>query len=119
MQEARVDPSAERVARNDAMFRDANERIERRAAEAEVDRVPFICECADASCTQIVRLTIREYEDIRRDPTHFVNVPGHEATGGPHVRVVGTGDGFVVVEKLGAVAEIVERLDPRGAHRDE
>lgn len=112
--EARVDPSADRVARDDAMFRDANERIKKSAAAAEIERVPFICECADARCTQIVRLTIAEYETIRSDPTHFLNVPGHEATGGPHVRVVANGNGFVVVEKLGEAAEIVEVLDPRG-----
>jgi hypothetical protein len=113
MQEAGVNRIAERVARNDAMFRDANEEIARSAVDADVERAPFICECADPGCTQIVRLTVGEYEALRRNPTHFVNVPGHQDSAQGYVRVVSSGDGFVVVEKLGEVAEIVEELDPR------
>lgn len=109
-----TDPTAERVARNDATFRDANELIEQTAKQADVERVPFICECADPHCTEIVRLTLREYEAVRADPTHFMGVPGHEGHADGYARVIGDGEGYAVVEKLGEAAEIVEQLDARG-----
>ena len=40
----------ERIARNDSIFRDANEQINASAREHDTDEeqaVPFICECAD------------------------------------------------------------------------
>ena len=76
--------------------------------------MPFICECADPACTELVRLTFAEYEDVRADSRHFVNAPGHEVNADGYGRVVSRHDGYVVVEKLGAAAKIVEQLDPRG-----
>src|SRR4051812_33429331 len=105
--------SAERVAKNDATFRSANEKIERRAHEIAVEVVPFICECADPGCMEIVRLTLDEYEEIRAVPTHFLNAPGHEAAAGPHGRVFAERAGYVIVEKLGEAARIVRELDER------
>ena len=48
----------ERIAKNDAKFREANERISAAAEEHAVEgmRIPFICECADPTCMEIVRL---------------------------------------------------------------
>ena len=60
---------ADQVARNDAIYRAANERIEAAAEEYEVaGPIPFICECADATCTNIVLLTLTQYERIRAHP---------------------------------------------------
>jgi hypothetical protein len=105
--------SAERAALNDATFRNANEGIEERAELLDFEPAPFLCECADETCTQIIRLTLREYEEIRSEPTHFVNVPGHQVTAGPHVRVVTEREGYVIVEKVGVAGEIVADLDER------
>jgi hypothetical protein len=113
------DLSAERIAKNDATFRDANERIQATAeTHGLTDSIPFICECAAPECSTIVRLSADEYEEIRRDSTHFLNAPGHHTAGGPHVRVVEAREGYELVEKLGRAAEIVEELDPRGGVRD-
>ncbi len=105
--------SAERVALNDATFRNANEAIEGKAASLRIDPVPFLCECADRACTDVIRLSWKEYEEIRSDPTHFVNVPGHDASAGPHARVVEQREGYVIVQKLGVAADIVSDLDER------
>src|SRR3954471_314244 len=73
--------SAERIARNDAIFRNANEGISEAAEAAEIeDRVPLICECADPACREIVQMSMQEYREIREDPRLFWNVPGHEAS---------------------------------------
>ena len=105
--------SAERVALNDATFRNANEGIEEKAEELDFDPAPFLCECADESCSEVVQLKLSEYEEVRSESTHFFNVPGHQVTGGPHVRVIDVRDGYVIVEKLGVAAEIVTDLDER------
>jgi hypothetical protein len=110
-----VNPTAERVAKNDATFRDANEGIAAAARRAAFDRVPFICECAEPTCTTIVRLTLDEYEQVRSSPRHFLSAPGHEETAAGLGAVVARAEGYVVVEKLGEAGEIVEQLDPRSA----
>jgi len=67
----------ERIARNDSIFRDANEQINAKAKEHATDEeqaVPFICECADEHCTTIVPLSLAEYEDVRTDSRQFLTV---------------------------------------------
>ena len=59
----------ERKALNEGTFRDANERLER-AAEGILDGadetpVPFLCDCPRMDCTEVVLLTLREYERVR------------------------------------------------------
>lgn len=107
-----MDMSAERVARNDSAFRAANEEIEAAGVRAGVEPVPFLCECADTSCTQIVRLALDEYEAVRANPRTFLNVVGHEVNAGPHGKVVQRFDGYVVVEKVGEAGVITEALAP-------
>ena len=102
----------ERIARNDAIFREANDRIGDAAEHHQVDmRVPFICECADSSCREIIPLMLADYAQIRSDPRHFLNVAGHEASAQGWVEVVARTDGHVTVEKLGLAGEIVEELE--------
>jgi hypothetical protein len=100
----------ERIARNNATFRDANEHIGAAAGAYGIDSpVPFICECADARCSAIVRLTLEQYEEVRADSRHFLNVPGHEDA----AEIVAVRDGYVIVEKLGRAGDIVDALDER------
>jgi hypothetical protein len=107
------------VARNESTFREANERIERRAAEAALELVPFLCECADTACTGVVRLSLAAYESVRRDGRCFLNVPGHERASHGYARVVEHHDGYVVVEKTAEAGELAAELDPRdGTARD-
>lgn len=107
-----VPESAERVARNDATFREANERIRAAAEDFAVEaKVPFICECAAEECAAIVRLRLDEYERIRADGRLFVNAPGHEAAAGPHARVVARADTYVTVEKVGRAGRVADALD--------
>ena len=110
------DPIAARVARNDARFREANERISSTAESMELDRsevLPFLCECAEESCTTVLQLSQDEYEAVRAHPTHFINARGHADHGRGWVRVVDEFDRYTVVEKVGEAAEIVAELDPR------
>jgi hypothetical protein len=105
------DPSAERVARNDHTFRAANDRIRTAADEHGFpDTIPFLCECPDETCTEIVRLTREQYTSIRGDRRRFVNAPGHTREDLGHERIVERADGFEVIEKVGEAGELSERL---------
>jgi hypothetical protein len=55
-----------------------------------------VCECSDPACVEKVRLTRAEYGDVRRHPTRFFLVPGHEALVD---RIVEMKPRFTVVEK--------------------
>lgn len=106
--------TAERVGRNNAAFRKANESVRDRAVEHGLgdERLPFICECTDERCTTIVRLTLAEYEEVRSDSTHFINTPGHQEDP-THGQVVREGEGYVVFEKAGEAARLAQDLDAR------
>ena len=95
------DSLRERIAKNNYTFREANEQIRAKADEydAPVERVPFLCECPMPSCTQILRLTLAEYESVRADPNHFFTFPGHEQADALVARVVSREDDYVIVEK--------------------
>jgi hypothetical protein len=70
--------SDERVPKNDAKFREANERIYGSAREYDVaEAIPFLCECADPRCMAIIRLSAAEYDRIRADARRFFGAPGH------------------------------------------
>jgi hypothetical protein len=104
----------ERMAANEATFREANERIHERARELEFEPpVPFLCECGEASCRVIVRLTRAQYEAVRDGGTRFLIAPSHEATAAAAGSVVERNDGYVVVEKTGRAGEVAEARDPR------
>ena len=105
----------ERVARNDALFREANEGIEDAATKYEVlDQIPFICECADGDCRELLILSIEEYEEIRQNPRHFLNAPGHVRSAKGAAEVVTDHGRYTIVAKTGHAGDVVERLDPRG-----
>jgi hypothetical protein len=105
--------SAERVAFNDDLFRKANERIREKAAALGVaDRgLPFICECAEPSCTEVLLINTDAYREIRSHPRWFLNAPGHEVAAQGWAEVVERHDGYVVAEKIGRAGEVVEALD--------
>jgi hypothetical protein len=112
---------AERVARNDATFRDANEQISDVAESMQLKDdglLPFICECADMSCTEIIRVTASEYEAVRQSPVLFMYARGHERNGLGWSRVVGEFDRYTVVEKVGQAAEVAAELDPRSTEAE-
>ena len=108
-----VGRSVEQAAKNEAAFRKVNERIEEKADELELGEVPtpFLCECEDERCTQVVLLRRTEYEEVRAHPRRFVVSPGHEDGDS---RLIQDGD-FAVIEKQGKEGELVEQQDPRSA----
>jgi hypothetical protein len=106
-----TDESAERVARNNDIFRRANEEIRATADLLGFDApIPFLCECSNERCTEVVRLPAAEYAEIRSHPRRFVTAPGHQAEADGHERVVERRDGYETTEKVGEAGEIAEEL---------
>ena len=103
---------AERAAQNESTFRGANETLEERAETITGGRrpTPYLCECEDERCTQVILLTRDQYEAIRANPRTFVLAVGHES---PDDRVLKEGPTFTIVEKTGEEGELVEQQDPR------
>ena len=106
--------SPQRKAANEARFREANEKQQGAAARilgGGDQLVPFLCECADRSCTSVVQLTLREYEAVRATPTDGLATNGHED---PTIEdVVATTERFTQTRKTGAAGEAFAKLDPR------
>jgi hypothetical protein len=103
----------ERIGRNEASFREINERLNRGLAQVPhtPELLELICECGNQQCEQHVQLTAREYERVRADSRHFAVVPGHIIP--DTERVVTSGDRFDVVEKQGESVELADERDPR------
>lgn len=96
------------------MFREVNERIEGLAETFGLEAQPLdlICECGETSCTQQIRMTSREYETLRKEPTLFAVYPGHEI---PDVEtIVDRRDGYDVIRKHeGEPARVARETDKR------
>ena len=106
----------ERRARNEALFREVNERIEsisRELTDREraLQRLQFVCECGREDCTDVLDATIAEYEAVRANARRFLVLPGHDQT--ETARVVERTSRFFVVEKLGIAGEVAIERDPR------
>ena len=109
--EEREQKRKDRLARNEALFREVNERVEEVGDRAGLDMIDFICECGDSDCTAAISLTESEYEQIRTDPVLFAVLPGHAI---PDVEdIVSEADRFQVVRKHQEEGEIARTTDPR------
>jgi hypothetical protein len=103
---------AERRVHNESVFRNANERIDQSARQLAVgDPVPFICECGEESCRELIHLSTEEYERIRSHPARFLVLRGHETP--EDEEVVDGGARHVIVEKTGPAEGLAARADPR------
>lgn len=102
----------QRIAANEAVFREVNEGIARgRWPGEESSAVSFRCECARLGCNQMIELTLPQYEAVRAHSRQFVVVTGHEL---PEAEtVVESRPGYTVVEKRDEGGELAESTDPR------
>jgi hypothetical protein len=96
-------------------------RTENEAIQASADKlamlgpIPFVCECADRNCAEIVRLSFDEYEAIRQYPCRFFNISGHETTSvaAAAERIIAVAGELTVVEKIGVAGELAAAAHER------
>jgi hypothetical protein len=109
-----MDERERRIGLNEAVFREANERIQElnETFATFTDELVLVCECGDGKCVEQITMPPGAYEELRADPAHFAVAPGHEI---PDVeRVIAQRDGYDVVRKSeGEPQRIAEVTDPR------
>jgi hypothetical protein len=112
-----VDARDERVARNEAMFRTVNRELEQASREAggdADDQLEILCECGQEGCSEMLTLTISDYDQSHGQRDRFVILPGHEDS--DLERIVTRKEHYVIVDKFGEAEEIVEAEEgPEGA----
>jgi hypothetical protein len=96
----------QRLAENQALFREINERIGASAEEQGADShaYEFVCECSSLECFGRFELTLYEYGRVRERDQRFVVLNGHEQT-----------DVEDVVERRGVVTIVAKRGGAAGA----
>lgn len=104
--------SERRLARNEILFRDTNEAIERGQWPSDPAKsVRFRCECSQLDCGAAVEITLAEYEQVRRSPRRFLVAVGHEI---PEIEtVVSRNPEYLIVEKQDTAGQIASATDPR------
>lgn len=98
-------------------------RTENEAIQASADKltlfgpIPFVCECPERDCAELVRLTFDEYEAIRQDPRRFFNISGHEAASveAGAERILAVAGDLTVVEKIGVAGDVAADAHERPA----
>lgn len=107
-----MDERERRLAQNEALFREVNERVEALGHHLGPDAsYEFVCECANPDCTFRITLPLPIYESVREHSTQFVVLPLHYT---PEVEdLVVKEDAYWIVRKTGDAGELADRLDPR------
>jgi hypothetical protein len=109
-----MDERERRLAQNEALFREVNERVNDIAdaeRQPQHDLTGYVCECANPDCTFVLQLSGDEYETVRADAAQFVVLPDHYT---PEIEsLVSRHERYWIVKKSGEAGDYAERLDPR------
>ena len=102
-----------RLAANESVFREVNERIAEMAERleaAETERWDFLCECARPGCAERISLTSGEYAHVRAQPNRFAVTLDHAIA--EIERVVERLGDYEIVEKEGEAGRVAAELEP-------
>ena len=106
------DESERRMARNEILFRNTNEAIERgQWPNDPLKPVRFRCECSQLDCGDAIEITVAEYEQVRSFPRRFLVAVGHET---PEIEtVISRAPHYLIVEKQDTAGRVASATDPR------
>ena len=100
-------PREARLARNEALFREVNERIAE-LAENFADDFHVVCECAATGCQTMLAIPLDDYRRVREHPLRFIVATGHID---PDIEnLVERHDTYDVVEKHPDVIPVLESV---------
>ena len=63
------------------LLREVNDRVLGLSGRDPVDVAEFVCECGERDCATPLLVTLREYAEIRADPTLLIVAPDHLPAG--------------------------------------
>lgn len=110
---------AERLARNQSLFREINDRLVELRSSAAQPRSHFLCECASDGCVEHIRIAPAQYQHVRSSPVTFAVLSDQAHVYGDVERVVDRQPGYWVVEKLGKAAHVARaEFERNGSDRD-
>ena len=108
----------DRMARNEALFRDLNDRVSAVVTDLDPNSVAetgapheYLCECSNSDCIAQVSLTAEEFQRVRSSPIQFAVLPGHETN--EIETVVERADRYLIVQKDAGERAIAVATDPR------
>jgi hypothetical protein len=106
-----LDERAERIGRNEDLFRKVNDQIEgvNEAFGTATGTMSIVCECGKLDCIEQIELAADAYRELRAEPTHFAVKPGHEILDVERV-VERRDDYFVVAKAEGDPARLAQEL---------
>lgn len=106
------DLSERRLAENEVIFRELNQKVVRGLTELKelalshnedalapdtTQTLLFYCECANLDCSKRIAISPEEYENIHKNPRHFITAKNHQI---PEIeKVVKSTPEYDVVEK--------------------
>jgi hypothetical protein len=109
----------DRIVRNEALYRELNERVNtlaedlstRGVVESEEEAGEYFCECGLDDCMEKITMNRAEYEAVRASPIRFAIKPEHLLANVE--QLVSQNDRFAVIEKLEGERELVSEHNPR------
>jgi hypothetical protein len=99
-----------RIALNESRIRAMNEQVREVVDEFRGDAAELLdvmCECADATCEQMLSVPRPTYEQVRGNGAWFLVAPDHIVPDVEHA--VQREGSFWIVEKVGETADIAEQ----------
>jgi hypothetical protein len=104
-----------RAARNQALFRSINEKLEsmNERFAGVIHTFTIACECADTTCVEKIEIVPEEYRAVRAEPRQFAVRPGHVLL--DVEKIVSESDRYVVVEKTGTAGRTAEAIADEAA----
>jgi len=110
-----VNPSPDRIVWTQSLFREINDRVKPQdlalLREDPDALLGFVCECGSRRCTELMLMTLDEYERLRTEPTRFAVLPNHHFD--QVERILERNERFFLIEKIGHTAEIASERAPR------
>jgi hypothetical protein len=105
----------QRAARNQALFREVNERVKdvNDGFHVFTSLSDWVCECANDDCVQRIEMSAREYEHVRAHGARFFVFPEDRHVWPDVERVVERLANYWVVEKIEVAAKLAKEADPR------
>jgi hypothetical protein len=88
----------------DESGRGVNERLRRIVAAHRFEatqRVPFLCECDDPTCREIVMVSLIDYDLVREHPRRFLLAAGHVDAKAAYGRILEAENGYAIIERVG------------------
>lgn len=110
---------AARAAKNQVLFRGANERVKElnEAFSLVVPLGEWMCECANTDCIERIEMSVAAYEAVRRHEARFFVTPSDRHFWPDVERVIEHNDRYWVVERIDRAGVAEARDDARSSRR--